>query len=114
MSSSKTFFVSVAGGFIIATLLHVVAFSINNRTISGTLLWQDTLFFYVTGPGPLLFVDKQGTPHYEGTPIIPLILAFGYVVSLPVYSFVTFLFLKIFALATRGMGNSRSKTTTMR
>ncbi len=101
MPASKTFFVSVAGGFIIATLLHVAAFSVGNRTVSGALLWQDTLFVYLTGPGPLLFVDEQGKPHYEGTPILALILPVGYIVSVPIYSFVTFLFVKLFVWRRR-------------
>ena len=62
ISATKTLFFSVTGGLIIATILHGVALSVGNRTLSGLLLWQDTLFVYLAGPGPLLFVDKQGTP----------------------------------------------------
>ena len=101
MSASKTFFVSVACGFPIATLLHIAAVSVANRTISGALLWQDTLFVYLTGPGPLLFVDEQGKPHYEGTPILALILPVGYIVGLLIYSLMAFLLLKLFAWRQR-------------
>lgn len=96
MSGTKKLFVSVACGLFIATVLHIAAFSTGNRTISGALLWQDTLFVYLTGPGPLLFVDKQGTPHYEGTPILALLLPVGYSFSVLIYSAVTFLFLTVF------------------
>ena len=96
MSASKTFLVSIAGGLIVATALHVVAFSVGSRTISGVLLWQDTLLVYLIGPGPLLFVDAQGRPHYEGSPIVPLILIFGYTISVLLYSVLTFVFLKVF------------------
>jgi len=101
MSLGKTLVVSIAGGFIIATLLHVAAFSVENRTITGALLWQDTLFVYLTGPGPVLFVDEQGKPHYEGTPILALIVPVGYIVSMPIYSLLTFVFLKVFAWRRR-------------
>ena len=101
MSRSKTLLVSVAGGFVIATILHVVALSVGNKTITGVLLWQDTLFVYLTGPGPLLFRDAQGNPHYEGTPILALILPVGYLVSLLIYSIVAFVFLRLPARRSR-------------
>ena len=86
----------MASGLAIATVLRIAAFSISNRTISRALLWQDTLFVYLTGPGPLLFVDKQGNRHYEGTPILALILPVGYSFSVLIYSTVIFLFLTVF------------------
>ena len=92
---------SVASGFVIATILHVIGLTVENKTITGVLLWQDTLFVYLTGPGPLLFRDAQGKAHYEGTPILALILPVGYLVSIPIYSFVTFLFLKLVARRSR-------------
>ena len=101
MPRSKALLVSVAGGFVIATVLHVVALTVNNKTITGVLLWQDTLFVYLTGPGPLLFVDAQGKAHYEGTPILALILPVGYLVSVVIYSLVTFLILKLRARRPR-------------
>jgi hypothetical protein len=96
MPRSKTLFLSLAGGFIIAPVLHLAAFCIDNRTISRVLLWQDSLFIYLTGPGPLLFVDRYGKPHFEGTPILVFILPVGYVISVLIYSVVTFVFLKAF------------------
>lgn len=101
MSRSKTLFASVAGGFVIATMLHVAFFLVENKTIAGALLWQDTLFVYLTGPGPLLGHDDQGNPHYEGTPILALILPVGYLVSVGIYSLMTFLFLKLRARRPR-------------
>ena len=95
MSRSKTILVSIAGGFVIATVFHLVALTVENKIITGILLWQDTLFVYLTGPGPLLSIDDQGNPHYEGTPILALILPVGFLVSVVIYSVVTFLFLRL-------------------
>jgi hypothetical protein len=96
MSRARKFFVSVTAGFTIATVFHIAAFSIDNRTILRALLWPDALFLYLIGPGPVLFVDKQGNPQYEGTPILVLILPVGYILSVLIYSTVTFLVLKLF------------------
>lgn len=101
MSRSKAILVSVAGGFVITTMLHVVALSVENEIITGALLWQDMIFIYLTGPGPLLFRDAQGNPHYEGTPIHALILPVGYLVSVAIYSLMTFLFLRLRARRLR-------------
>lgn len=101
MSRSKTLRVSIGGGFVIATIFHVVGLTVGNKTITGILLWQDTLFVYLTGPGPLLGHDAEGNPHYEGTPILALILPVGYLVSVVIYSFATFLFLRLRARRPR-------------
>src|SRR6266404_9538110 len=94
MSRAKLFMFSVIGGIVIAIVLTAIAFSVDNKKVSGALLWQDTLFVYLTGPGPLLFIDEQGKPHYEGTPILLLILPVGFLLSIPIYSVPSYLFLR--------------------
>jgi len=85
---------SVVGGVVIAAILTAVAFSVDNRKLSGVLLWQDKRFVYLVGPGPLLYTDAQGKPHYEGTPIHMLILPVGFLFSVPFYSVASYFFVR--------------------
>lgn len=85
---------SVIGGIVIAIALTAVAFSVESKTISRVLLWQDTLFVYLVGPGPLLYTNAEGKPHYEGTPIHMLILPVGFLLSVPIYSVPSYLCLR--------------------
>jgi hypothetical protein len=77
---------SAIGGFAVTVVLTYIALTIENETVTGILLWQDTLIAYLIGPGPLLFVDDQGQPQYEGTPLHMLILPVGFILSIPIYS----------------------------
>jgi len=87
---------SVIGGIVIAIALTAIAFSVDNKKISGALLWQDTVLVYLVGPGPVLYTDAQGKPHYEGTPIHLLILPVGFLLSIPIYSAISYLALRLF------------------
>jgi hypothetical protein len=75
-------------------MLTWVALSINNRPLSGVLLWQVVLIAYLLGPGPLLGHDEQGNPMYEGTPVHMLILPVGLFLAVVFYSIVSYLLLR--------------------
>jgi hypothetical protein len=94
MSRANLFIFSIIGGAFITIMLTWTAFSIDNKKLSRVLLWQDTIFVYLVGPGPLLGHDSQGNPMYEGTPIHRLILPFGFLLSIPIYSVVSYLVLR--------------------
>ena len=81
ISRGNLFLLSVVGGIAIAIVLTAIAFWVDNKKISGALLWQDTLFVYLVGPGPSLGHDAQGNQMYEGTPIHMLIVPVGFLVS---------------------------------
>jgi len=87
---------SVIGGIVIAIALTAIAFSVDNKKISGALLWQDTVLVYLVGPGPVLYTDAQGKTHYEGTPIHLLILPVGFLLSIPIYSAISYLAMQLF------------------
>ena len=94
MSRGNLFILSVFGGIVIASALTALAFSVDNKTISGLLLWQDTLFVYLVGPGPPLGHDAHGNQMYEGTPIHMLIVPVGFLLTIPLYSVLSYFFLK--------------------
>lgn len=94
MSRAKLFTLSVLGGIVIAVVLTAVALSVENEIVTGVLLWQDTVFVYLTGPGPPLGHDAQGNQMYEGTPIHMLILPVGFLLSIPIYSAVSYFILR--------------------
>jgi len=94
MSRGNLFILSVFGGIVITSALTALAFSVDNRTISGLLLWQDTLLFYIVGPGPPLGLDAHGHQMYEGTPIHMLIVPVGFLLTIPLYSVLSYFLLK--------------------
>jgi hypothetical protein len=94
MSRAKLFIFSIIGGAFITVTLTWTAFSIDNKRLSHVLLWQDTILVYLVGRGPLLGHDAQGNARYEGTPIHGLILPFGFLLSIPIYSAVSYLVLR--------------------
>ena len=94
MSRDKLFIFSIIGGAVITIALTWTAFSIDNRKVSRVLLWQDAILLYLVGTGPPLGHDAQGNPRYEGTPMHTLILPFGFLLSIPIYSAVSYLALR--------------------
>lgn len=94
MSRGNLFILSVFGGIVITSALTALALSVNDKTISGLLLWQDTLLFYLVGPGPSLGLDVHGHQMYEGTPIHMLIFPLGFLLANPLYSVPSYFFLK--------------------
>lgn len=78
----------------ITAILTCVGLSIDNRPLSGVLLWQVVLIAYLLGPGPLLGHDEQGNPMYEGTPVHMLILPVGLFLCVVFYSVVSYLVLR--------------------
>ena len=94
MSRSRLFTLSLLCGVLITAALTWAAFSTENRTVSGLLLWPVTIVSYLLGPGPLLGHNDQGEPMYEGTPVALLILPLGWAFSIASYSAVSYLVLK--------------------
>ena len=94
MSRTRLFILSIVGGLVITIVLTAVGLSVENKSVTGILLWQDVFLAYLVGPEPLLSNDAQGKPHYEGTPIHMLILPVGFLLSIPIYSIVSYLFLR--------------------
>src|ERR1700738_1894160 len=85
MSRAKSLLLSALVALVITIALTWVAVSTDNRNVARTLLWQDAILGWLVAPGgPLLFVDAQGTPHYEGSPILLLILPVGFLLSIPI------------------------------
>ena len=94
MSRANLFMFSIIGGAFITIMLTWTAFSIDNKKLSHVLLWQDTILVSLVGRGPLLGHDAQGNARYEGTPMHQLILPFGFLLSIPIYSTVSYLVLR--------------------
>jgi carbon starvation protein CstA len=66
MSRAHLLIFSIIGGAFITITLTWTAFSIDNKKLSHVLLWQDTIFLYLVGPGPPLGHDAQGNQMHEG------------------------------------------------
>ncbi len=94
MSQGKLIGASIIGGFVIAFLLTAIALNPDFKPISKVLLWQDEILLQIVGPGPILYTDAQGHPHYEGTPIHALILPVGFILTVPIYSVLSYFFLR--------------------
>jgi hypothetical protein len=94
MSKSKSALLSIVCGIFITIALTCAAFLIDNKYISGALLWQVTLIVYLTGPGTLLGYDEHGSPRYEGTPLHLLILPFGLFMGGVIYSIIIYFILR--------------------
>lgn len=59
----------------------------NNKRLRTVLLWQYAIPAWLVYPGgPLLYVDEHGTPHYEGSPVLALILPVGFLLGIPIYT----------------------------
>ena len=95
-SFARLSILSVISGACITIALTWAAFSIDNKKLSHVLLWQDTILMYLAGPGPLLGHDSQGNPKYEGTPVHTVILPVGFLLSIPIYSALSYLVLRLF------------------
>ena len=95
MARDKLFIFSIMAGVVITIALTWIAFSIDNKKVSHILLWQDAIFVYLVGSGPELGHDARENPRYEGTPIHTLILPIGFLLSIPVYSAVSYLVLRV-------------------
>jgi hypothetical protein len=87
---SKLILVSLVCGALITIVLTWTAFSIDNKKLTRALLWQDTILAYLAGPGPTLGHDPQGNPMSEATPIHTLIFPLGFLLSVPIYSVVSY------------------------
>lgn len=75
-------------------MLTVAAFSIENKKVSGALMWQAAIPVYLVGPGPLLGYDEQGNPKYEGTPVHVLAGLAGLLLGVPIYSAISYFVLR--------------------
>ena len=103
MSYAKLYILSIIGGAVITVALTWTAFSIDNQKAAHVLLWQDTILLYLVGPAP----DAQGNPGQEGRPLQTVILPVGFLLSIPIYSAVCYLVLRVsFGLRADGLPNS--------
>ena len=97
MSRPKSLFISVIAALSITTALSSIGFSIDNRTVAKILLWQYAIPAWVVAPGgPLLYVDAQGTPHYEGSPMLLLIFPVGFLLGIIFYTVAAYFLLRWF------------------
>ena len=88
---------SVLAALVITIALTWIGFAINNQTLAGILLWQYAIPAWLVAPGgPLLFVDAQGTPHYEGSPMLLLIFPVGFLLGIPIYTVPSYFLLRWF------------------
>jgi len=94
MTSIRVLLLSIFNGLVTTIGLTVIALSVNNKIVSGILLWQVTLLFYLVGPGPLLSYDERGNPQYEGTPIHMLVLPVGLLITFLTYSIASWIILR--------------------
>jgi hypothetical protein len=97
MSRSKSLFISLIAALFITSGLSFIGFSADNRTVARILLWQYAIPAWMVAPGgPLLYVDAQGTPHYEGSPMLLLILPVGFLLGILIYTVASYLLLRWF------------------
>lgn len=97
MSRLKSLFLSVVAAFVITGTLSWIGFAIDNRTVARLLLWQYAIPAWLVAPGgPVLYVDAQGTPHYEGSPVLLLIFPVGFVLGILIYSVPSYFLLRWF------------------
>ena len=97
MSRLKSLFLSVLAAFVITCALSWIGFAIDNRTVARVLLWQYAIPAWLVAPGgPLLYVDAQGTPHYEGSPVLLLIFPVGFVQGILIYTVPSYFLLRWF------------------
>lgn len=94
MSKSKSAFLGSVCGILITIALTSAAFLIDDKYVSGALLWPITLMVYLIGPGPILGYDKHGDPMYEGTPAHLLIFLFGLFIGAVIYSIISYFILR--------------------
>ncbi len=95
MSHLKSLWFSVVAALILTTLLTVLGLNTDNKRLSKVFLWQYAIPAWVVYPGgPLLYVDKEGTPHYEGSPVMLLILPVGFLLGIPIYTVPIYLLLR--------------------
>ena len=95
MSRVKSLFISVLAALIITSALSWIGFSVDNRTVSRILLWQYAIPAWLVAPGgPLLYVDAQGTPHYEGSPMLLLIFPVGFLLGILIYTVLSYFLIR--------------------
>lgn len=95
MSREKSLAFSVVAALVITSALSWIGFSIDNRTVARILLWQYAIPAWLVAPGgPLLYVDAQGTPHYEGSPMLLLIFPVGFLLGILIYTVLSYVLLR--------------------
>jgi len=95
MSIGKRILLSIPLGWIIAIVLMLIAFNIENKDLAKILMWNLGLFMALAGNGPLLGYDAQGHPMYEGTPVHWLFALLGFASSFVIYPVLAFLALTV-------------------
>ena len=97
MSRLRSLFFSVVAALVITSALSSIGFSIENKTVFRILLWQYAIPAWLVAPGgPLLFVDAQGKPHYEGSPMLLLIFPIGFLLGILFYTVASYFLLRWF------------------
>jgi|SRR5947209_1213852 len=91
MTDTKRSLLSVAGGLLITTTLTIAGFTVESERARCILLWPACLLYRWIG-----FYDPTG---HEGMPtdalIVPFCLLVGGIISLTIYSFLTFVALNL-------------------
>ena len=97
MSRPKSLFFSIVAALVLTSALSWIGFSIDNQTVARILLWQYAIPAWLVAPGgPLLYVDSQGTPHYEGSPMLLLIFPVGFLLGILFYTVAGYFLLRWF------------------
>ena len=90
-------FFSVVAALVITSALSSIGFSLDNQTVARILLWQYAIPAWLVAPGgPLLYVDAQGTPHYEGSPMLLLIFPVGFLLGILIYTVLSYFLIRWF------------------
>jgi len=87
MSRLKSLCLSVAIGLVLTGVLTAIGLNLDKGKVASILLWQYAIPAWLVYPGgPLLYVDDHNTPHYEGSPMLLLILPVGFLLGIFFYA----------------------------
>ena len=81
-------------GVLMTVILTTLAFFINSEKVSRMLVWQATLLVDTV---PAHNIGTPEKPFYEGTPLHLLVFGLGVLLGVPIYTFLAYATLWLFA-----------------